>query len=68
MSTSTLPDVSSPLGGGGPPSQPAQHSALARLSGWCHDRRWTVLLAWLGILIAANVIAQSVGTQISPAT
>jgi RND superfamily putative drug exporter len=52
----------------GPPTphgQPAEHSALARLAGWCYDRRWRVLLAWVGVLIVANVIAQASGTNFS---
>jgi RND superfamily putative drug exporter len=46
-------------------SQPAQQSALARTSGWCHDHRWLVLLVWLGALVAVNVIAQAAGTNFS---
>ncbi|MGO8872984.1 MAG: MMPL family transporter [Acidimicrobiales bacterium] len=48
-----------------PASQPAQRSGLARLSGWCHDHRWLVLLVWLGALVVCNVIGQAAGTNYS---
>ena len=46
-------------------SQPAQHSALARLAGWCHDRRWWVLAIWVVALIGVNVGAQALGSNFS---
>jgi len=48
-----------------PESKPAQHSALAKLAGWCHDHRWWVLIAWIVGLIAVNVLAQSAGSNFS---
>jgi RND superfamily putative drug exporter len=48
-----------------PESKPAQHSALAKLAGWCHDRRWWVLVAWIVGLVAVNVLAQSAGSNFS---
>jgi len=48
-----------------PESKPAQQSALARLAGWCHDRRWWVLVAWIIGLVAINVLAQSAGSNFS---
>jgi len=45
--------------------QPARNSTLGRLSGWCYDHRWLVLLVWLGALISINVIAQAEGTDFS---
>jgi hypothetical protein len=48
-----------------PESKPAQHSALAKLAGWCHDHRWWVLIAWIVGLVAVNVLAQSAGSNFS---
>ena len=48
-----------------PAGQPAQRSTLARLSGWCHDHRWLVLLVWLVALVGSNVVAQVAGTNFS---
>lgn len=44
-------------------SQPAEESALARVAGWCHDHRWSVLILWLVVLGATNVFAQGVGSN-----
>jgi RND superfamily putative drug exporter len=46
-----------------PESKPAEHSALAKLAGWCHDHRWWVLIAWIVGLVAVNVLAQSAGSN-----
>ena len=50
---------------GRPESRPAQHSALARIAGWCHDHRWWVLVIWLVALVASNVFAQMAGSVFS---
>ncbi len=63
MATSTLsPPVSPPEPR---PSRPAESSGLARLAGWCHDHRWTVLILWFVVLIGANVGAQAAGSNFS---
>ncbi len=46
-------------------SKPAEESALARIAGWCHDHRWTVLILWLIALVGANVGAQTLGSNFS---
>ena len=46
-------------------SQPAQHSALARLAAWCHDHRWWVLVIWIVSLVGVNVAAQALGSNFS---
>ena len=45
--------------------QPAQHSALARLAGWCHDHRWWVLVIWVVALVGVNFGAQALGSNFS---
>jgi RND superfamily putative drug exporter len=45
--------------------QLAQHSALARLAGWCHDHRWWVLVIWIVGLVGINVGAQALGSNFS---
>jgi RND superfamily putative drug exporter len=49
----------------GEAGQPAQHSALARLAGWCHDHRWWVLVIWIVGLVGVNVGAQALGSNFS---
>ncbi len=44
------------------PSRPAHESGLARLAGWCHDRRWRVLLLWILGIVLFNVAAGGVGS------
>ena len=56
------PDTSTRAAEGG---QPAQHSALARLAGWCHDHRWWVLVLWIVALVGVNVTAQALGSNFS---
>lgn len=34
---------------------------LESLARWCYRRRWIVLLVWLAVLVAVNVLAQSMG-------
>lgn len=34
---------------------------LENLARWCYKRRWAVLLVWVAILVAVNVLAQSMG-------
>lgn len=62
MTATTVADRPAPEA---PAGQPAQRSALARLSGWCHDHRWLVLLVWLVALVGSNVVAQVAGTNFS---
>ncbi len=57
-----LPGASSRTAGA---SQPARHSALARLAGWCHDHRWWVLVIWIVGLVGVNVGAQALGSNFS---
>jgi RND superfamily putative drug exporter len=45
--------------------QPAQHSVLARLAGWCHDHRWWVLVIWIIGLLGVNFGAQALGSNFS---
>jgi putative drug exporter of the RND superfamily len=40
-----------------------QRGALARLAGWCYDRRRRVLLAWFALLILTSVVSQMVGAD-----
>ena len=35
--------------------------ALARMARWCYQRRWRVLIAWIGLLVAMNVLSSVVG-------
>jgi putative drug exporter of the RND superfamily len=46
-------------------SGPAREATLARLAGWCFDRRRTVLAAWLIVAVAVIGIAVSFGSQFS---
>jgi RND superfamily putative drug exporter len=34
---------------------------FGRLGSWCHDRRWVVVVLWVGSLILVNVIAGGIG-------
>ena len=34
---------------------------FARLEPWCHDRRRLVLVLWIGLLVAFNVVAGAIG-------
>src|SRR3954447_4414710 len=34
---------------------------LRRLAAFCYNHRWRVLIAWLVLLVGANVLAQTVG-------
>jgi putative drug exporter of the RND superfamily len=34
---------------------------FTRLGHWCHDRRWIVVIAWIGALVVGNVAAGAVG-------
>ncbi|HEY5097766.1 MAG TPA: MMPL family transporter [Acidimicrobiales bacterium] len=63
MAVSTLSPPTSPSGQR--PSRPAEESSLARIAGWCHDHRWTVLLVWLIALVGINVGAQVAGSNFS---
>ena len=47
------------------PSRAAEESSLARIAGWCHDHRWTVLVVWLIALVGVNVGAQVAGSDFS---
>src|SRR2546430_15459032 len=35
---------------------------LARLARWCYQRRWRVLIAWIVLLVAMNVVSGAVGS------
>jgi RND superfamily putative drug exporter len=63
MAVSTLSPPTSPSGQR--PSRPAEESSLARIAGWCHDHRWTVLVVWLIALVGINVGAQVAGSNFS---
>ena len=63
MAVSTLSPPTSPSGQR--PSRPAEESSLARIAGWCHDHRWTVLVVWLIALVGINVGAQAAGSNFS---
>jgi RND superfamily putative drug exporter len=45
-------------------------TVLARLGTWCHNRRWTVILVWLALLVGAGAASGAAGggfsTQFSP--
>jgi uncharacterized membrane protein YdfJ with MMPL/SSD domain len=46
------------------PDRPtAEHTALGRLAGWCHDHRRRVLLIWIAAIIAITIEAQSMGSR-----
>lgn len=47
------------------PSQRAQDSVLARVSHWCYDYRWWVLMIWIIGLVGVNFSAQMVGSNFS---
>jgi hypothetical protein len=34
---------------------------FSRLGQWCHDRRWIVVMAWIGALVFGNAVANTVG-------
>ncbi len=65
MSTTTVSPSASATASDHRPSRPAEDSGLARLAGWCHDHRWTVLIVWLVALVGANVGAQAAGSAFS---
>ena len=46
-----------------PPPSRGNPGLLARLSGWCFDRRKRVLLAWVLVLILITVVSQLVGAN-----
>jgi putative drug exporter of the RND superfamily len=35
---------------------------LTRLARWCYQRRWRVLIAWIVLLVAMNVVSSAVGS------
>ena len=35
---------------------------LARLARWCYQQRWRVLIAWIILLVAMNVVSGAVGS------
>jgi putative drug exporter of the RND superfamily len=37
-------------------------TAFARLARWCYRRRWRVLIAWIVLLVALNVLSSAVGS------
>lgn len=38
---------------------------LARLARWCYRRRWRVLIGWIVLLVAANVLGSAIGSAYS---
>ncbi|MFI5042203.1 MAG: MMPL family transporter [Acidimicrobiales bacterium] len=54
-----MPSATSPA----PAAFAPAHTLLGRLATWCHDRRRTVVLAWLVLLIVVTGVSQAVGAH-----